>query len=107
MPVYRPRDAEHTVLHQVIGEHLETFLHAAAEAGSSSRRRQAAVCPHSMPLNRAGCRRPVRWLLMCAVASAPGGFLEGRCLRMADYVRGRRATWEATARAHVLMLTIL
>ena len=21
-PVYRPRDAEHTVLHQVIGEHL-------------------------------------------------------------------------------------
>ena len=33
VPVYRPRDAEHTVLHQVIGEHLETFLHAAAEAG--------------------------------------------------------------------------
>jgi hypothetical protein len=31
-PVYRPRDAEHTVLHQVIGEHLETFLRAAAEA---------------------------------------------------------------------------
>src|SRR5215813_6961327 len=33
VPVYRPRDAEHTVLHQVIGEHLETFRHAAAEAG--------------------------------------------------------------------------
>jgi Transposase zinc-binding domain len=32
-PVYRPRDAEHTVLHQVIGEHLETFLGAVAEAG--------------------------------------------------------------------------
>ena len=32
-PAYRPRDAEHTVLHQVIGEHLETFLRAAAEAG--------------------------------------------------------------------------
>ena len=32
-PVYRPRDAEHTVLHQVIGEHLEAFLRAAAEAG--------------------------------------------------------------------------
>jgi hypothetical protein len=31
--VYRPRDAEHTVLHQVIGAHLETFLRAAAEAG--------------------------------------------------------------------------
>ncbi len=32
-PGYRPRDAEHTVLHQVIGEHLEAFLRAAAEAG--------------------------------------------------------------------------
>jgi hypothetical protein len=26
--VYRPRDAEHTVLHQVIAEHLEVFLRA-------------------------------------------------------------------------------
>jgi hypothetical protein len=34
--VYRPRDAEHTVLHQVIGEHLETFLRAAAEAGDGA-----------------------------------------------------------------------
>ena len=25
-----------------------------------------------------------------AVTSAPGAFLEGQCLRMADYVRGRR-----------------
>lgn len=33
VPLYRPRDAEHTVLHQVIREHLETFLNAAAEAG--------------------------------------------------------------------------
>ena len=32
-PVYRPRDAEHTVLHQVIAEHLEAFLDAVAEAG--------------------------------------------------------------------------
>ncbi len=32
-PVYRPRDAEHTVLHQVIGEHLDPFLREAAEAG--------------------------------------------------------------------------
>jgi hypothetical protein len=31
--VYRPRDAEHTVLHQVVAEHLETFLDAVAEAG--------------------------------------------------------------------------
>jgi hypothetical protein len=32
-PVYRPRGAEHTVLHQVIREHLEPFLREAAEAG--------------------------------------------------------------------------
>ena len=31
--MYRPRDAEHTVLHQVIAEHLEAFLGAVAEAG--------------------------------------------------------------------------
>ena len=36
VPVYHPRDAEHTVLHQVIGEHLEAFLRAAAEAGDGS-----------------------------------------------------------------------
>src|SRR5262245_16948531 len=35
-PVYRPRDAEHTVLHRVIGEHLETFLRAMAEAGEGA-----------------------------------------------------------------------
>jgi len=29
--VYRPRNAEHTVLHQVVAEHLETFLGAVAE----------------------------------------------------------------------------
>ena len=34
--VYRPRDAEHTVLHQVISEHLETFLDAVAEAGDGA-----------------------------------------------------------------------
>ena len=32
-PVYRPRDAEHTVLHQVVAEHLDAFLRAAVEAG--------------------------------------------------------------------------
>jgi len=31
------------------------------------------------------------------VASAPGGFLEGRCLRMADYVTGIEARDRATA----------
>jgi len=35
-PVYRPRDAEHTVLHQVVAEHLEAFLGAAAEAGDGA-----------------------------------------------------------------------
>lgn len=33
VPVYRPRDAEHTVLHQVVAQHLETFLASVAEAG--------------------------------------------------------------------------
>ena len=32
-PAYRPRDAEHTVLHQMIACHLEAFLEAVAEAG--------------------------------------------------------------------------
>src|SRR5262249_54036247 len=37
--------------------------------------------------------------LVChgAVASAPGGFLEGRCLRMAPYVTGTGAMEETTA----------
>ena len=34
--VYRPRDAEHTVLHQVVAEPLEAFLGAVAEAGDGS-----------------------------------------------------------------------
>ena len=34
--VYRPRDAEHAVLHQVIAEHLEAFLGAVAEAGDGA-----------------------------------------------------------------------
>jgi hypothetical protein len=34
--VYRPRDAEHTVLHQVIAEHLEVFLRAVAEDGDGA-----------------------------------------------------------------------
>ena len=35
-PAYRPRDAEHTVLHAVIREHLEDFLRAAILDSSSS-----------------------------------------------------------------------
>src|SRR4029079_11363421 len=34
--VYRPRDAEHTVLHAVIREHLETFLNQGPRAGARS-----------------------------------------------------------------------
>lgn len=30
---YRPRAAEHTVLHQIVRTHLATFLRAADEAG--------------------------------------------------------------------------
>jgi hypothetical protein len=33
---YRPRDAEHTVLHQVIALHLETFQGGAAAAGDGA-----------------------------------------------------------------------
>ena len=33
---YRPRDAEHTVLHAVIREHLETFLREATARGKGS-----------------------------------------------------------------------
>jgi hypothetical protein len=35
-PLYRPRDAEHTVLHQVVAEHLEAFLGAVAAAGDGA-----------------------------------------------------------------------
>jgi len=35
-PTYRPRDAEHAVLHAVINEHLETFLREAIERGNGS-----------------------------------------------------------------------
>jgi hypothetical protein len=34
--VYRPRDAEHTVLHQVVALHLEACLGAVAEAGDGA-----------------------------------------------------------------------
>ena len=34
--VYQPRDAEHTVLHQVVADHLEAFLGAVAEAGDGA-----------------------------------------------------------------------
>jgi hypothetical protein len=36
VPVYGPQDAKHTVLHQVVAEHLEAFLDAVAEAGDGA-----------------------------------------------------------------------
>jgi len=33
---YQTRDAEHTVLHQVIAEHLEVFLRPVSEAGDGA-----------------------------------------------------------------------
>ena len=35
-PVYRPRDVEHTVLHQVVATHLEAVLGAVAAAGDGA-----------------------------------------------------------------------
>ena len=57
--VYRPRDAEHTVLHQVISAHLETFLDAVAEAGDG------ASLPQFV-------EREFREFLACGVRAAPG-----------------------------------
>src|SRR5215468_1578371 len=50
----------------------------------------AAVCAPSMPLSRGGLTRPVRGLLMRAVASALEGLLGGRCPSLADYGQGAR-----------------
>ena len=56
-PAYRPRDAEHTVPHQVIAEHLEPFLRAAAEAGDG------VGLPHFV-------EREFRDFLLCGVFEA-------------------------------------
>jgi Transposase zinc-binding domain len=63
-PVYRPRDAEHTVLHQVVAEHLEAFLGAVAEAGDG------AGLPQFV-------EREFREFLMCGVFE--GGVARLRC----------------------------
>ncbi len=63
-PTYRPRDAEHTVLHQVIREHLESFLRAAAEAGDGV----------GLP---AFVEREFREFLTCGAFD--GGFARFRC----------------------------
>ena len=72
-PVYRPRDAEHTVLHQVIAEHLEGFLRVVAEAGDG------AGLPKFV-------EREFREFLLCGVYEA--GVARFRC--------------EGCARAHLL-----
>ncbi len=63
-PVYRPRDAEHTVLHQVVALHLEAFLGAGAEAGSG------AGLPQFV-------EREFREFLLCGVFE--GGVARFRC----------------------------
>src|SRR5215467_5799743 len=42
--VYRPRNAEHTVLHQVIAKHLEVFLRTVAAAGDGASLPQFVEC---------------------------------------------------------------
>ena len=78
-PVYRPRDAEHTVLHQVIALHLEAFLEAVA-AGHNLRvpcripspRRPSSPTSPAPPrgrdkLRRAHDRLPCSLPLLCSV----------------------------------------
>jgi len=67
-PVYRPRDAEHTVLHQVIAAHLDAFLRAAADAG------EGAGLPQFV-------EREFRDFLACGAFEA--GFARFRCERCA------------------------
>ena len=63
-PVYRPRDAEHTVLNQVVAENLRAFLGAVAEAGDGA----------GLPLF---VEREFRAFLMCRVFE--GGVARFRC----------------------------
>jgi glutaredoxin 2 len=58
--VYRPRDATHTVLHQVIAEHLEAFLRAVAEAGDGAALPQFVEREFREFLTAAGRRRGSR-----------------------------------------------
>jgi len=63
-PAYRPRDAEHTVLHAVIREHLEDFLREAAARG------EGAGLPQFI-------EREFREFLTCGVLAH--GFARVRC----------------------------
>ncbi len=63
-PVYRPRDAEHTVLYGVVREHLDAFLRA-AEAGDESRDLPAFI------------EREFREFLTCGILAH--GFVRLRC----------------------------
>jgi hypothetical protein len=63
-PVYRPRDVEHTVLHQVVATHREAFLGAVVEAGDG------AGLPQFV-------EREFREFLLCGVFE--GGVARFRC----------------------------
>jgi len=67
--VYRPRDAEHTVLHQVVATHLEAFLGAVRVAGDG------AGLPQFV-------EREFREFLLCGVCEAGvAGFRCDGCAR--------------------------
>jgi hypothetical protein len=65
------------------------------------------VCAPRMPLSQAGCPRPVRWLLVCAVATALAGLLGGAVSENGRLRQGPAATRGAPARRGVLMLPSL
>ena len=72
--VYRPRDAEHTVLHQVVAEHLEAFLGVVAEAGD------CAGLPQFV-------EREFREFLLCGVFEAGGRGFSARAARASTWCR--------------------
>jgi hypothetical protein len=74
--VYRPRDVEHTVLHQVIAEHLEVFLRAVAEAGDG------AGLPQFV-------EREFREFLTCGVSEHRVARFRSRAARASTWYRSR------------------
>ena len=77
MPVYRPRDAEHTVLHQVISAHLETFLNAVAEAGDGSGRPRLPALWGTAAADRHAARSIVIRKLLAHLGLARSGPIPG------------------------------
>ena len=78
----------------------------APDAGGASVELQVAVAALARELNWTAVAAHFRlnWKTVGAVTSALGGRLEGRCLRMADYVRGPEITRGGDRRRRMLML---